>query len=183
MKVLKLLALAVLCAAPAEAGNRIELYGTHDRTSCFISEPVSPPIVQIHVFLAGDFNATGVRFTAPKPSCWVGATWLGDALRSGLAAGQSQGDWSIGFGKCVDTSAPYYIGAISYLISNQALACCEYDALPSVQFAWTDCEFVEYDLEESKSALINPDESCGCQAGTTLAIESTTWGKVKSLYR
>ena len=110
-----------------------------------------------------------------------GCDVAGDAIQQGLAAGNSQGDWSIGFGAC--RPSPFYIGAISYLISNQAEPCCTVDGLPSIQFAYTDCAFIEHQLDPTKPLVVNPDESCGCQDGITTATESTTWGKVKSLYR
>ncbi|HTL30383.1 MAG TPA: hypothetical protein VL282_14225, partial [Tepidisphaeraceae bacterium] len=134
MKYVLLIVLAlVLCAGSAMAQERIELSSARDATSCSISEPVSPPIVQVHVFVTGPDAATGVRFRVPKPDCWVGATWLGDALEPGLAAvGTSQTDWSVAFGGCKPT--PFYLGAVSYLISGQALPCCEVLVLPAQQF-------------------------------------------------
>ena len=120
-----LTAFGVLTAASAFAQDRIELYADVNRTSCAISEPLSPPIVQVHVFLVGPTDATGVRFKAPKPDCWVGATYLGDLLPTGYGMiGNSQTDWSVAFGRCVSATAGAYVGAISYLISNQAQACC-----------------------------------------------------------
>jgi hypothetical protein len=182
MKSVSLIALfALVHAAPALAQDRIELWADRNMSTCSISEPVSPPIVQIHVFVTGSMSVTGVRFTAPKPACWVGATWLGDAVQQGLAAGQSQGDWSVAFGACVPT--PFYIGAISYLISGQAQPCCLVDALPSVEFVFTGCDFGEHALGESKSVMVNPNETCGCQVATTTAVEATSWGRVKALYR
>lgn len=44
-----LTAFGVLTAASAFAQDRIELYADVNRTSCAISEPLSPPIVQVHV--------------------------------------------------------------------------------------------------------------------------------------
>jgi hypothetical protein len=48
---------------------------------------------------------------------------------------------------------------------------------------FTDCNFVEHPLEPSKSIVVNPNETCGCQVAVTTAVEATSWGRVKSLYR
>ena len=185
-----LLALAALvCASPAAAQNRIELHPDINMQSCAISEPLMPPIVQVYVFITGPSTATGARFVAAKPGCWLGATWLGDALPPGTAViGSSQSDWSLAFyaggWPCSGSQTPpIYIGAISYLISNQALPCCKVEALPGLAFSFTDCNFAEHPLEPSLPMIVNPDESCGCQGGILLATESATWGKVKALYR
>lgn len=187
MKSLLLALLLVVVAVPVFAQDRIELYADRQMAACSIVEPLSPPIVQVHIFLTGPVGATGVRFTAARPACWVGATWLGDALEPGnVNVSNSQYDWSIAFGGCTVSTEPYYIGAISYLISNQALPCCIVSAYPSdpmLYFKFTDCNFGEHQLEPTKSIVVNPNESCGCQSGIKLAVESTSWGKVKSLYR
>jgi hypothetical protein len=188
MKLLLLIVLAVaVFAAPAIAQDRIELYADRNASSCAIVEPVSPPIVQVHVFITGPVGATGVRFTAKKPECWVGATWLGDALEPGeLNASNSQYDWSIAFGGCTVPNEPYHIGAISYQISGQALPCCIVTAYPSAPlgyFVFSDCSFVEHTLEPTRTIVVNPNESCGCRSGFKLAVEETSWGRVKSLYR
>jgi hypothetical protein len=175
-----------LLSVPALAENRIELYSDTNRASCAISEPVSPPIVQVHVFITGTRDVTGVRFRAPKPDCWVGATWLGDLLPTGYGMiGNSQTDWSVAFGRCVSVTPAAYVGAISYLISGQASACCEVKALPAIQYVITDCSpnFPEYPLEQAKPLIVNPDNTCGCQGGLTTAVEPSTWGQVKALYR
>jgi hypothetical protein len=188
MKSFSLLALAALVyATPVAAQDRIELWADQNRSTCSISEPISPPIVQIHIFINGPVGATGVRFTAEKPACWLGATWLGDALVPGAVnVSNSQYDWSIAFGGCTVPNEPSYLGAISYLISNQALPCCIVDALPAGQlhyFMFTDCDFGEHSLEPTKSVVVNPNESCGCQSAVLTAVETTSWGRVKALYR
>jgi len=178
-----------ICVAPALAQDRIELWADENMSTCSISEPTSPPIVLVHVFVTGPTPANAVRFKAPKPDCWVGATWLGDRLEDGVVGlGSSQTDWSVawtaGAGGCTAANTlPVYLGAISYLISGQAQPCCKIDALPAGQFAWVDCDFVEHDLEPSRSVIVNPNETCGCQSGVTTAVESTSWGRVKALYR
>ncbi len=188
MKTVLSIALIAVCssllAVPALAQDRIELYADQQGTSCEIAEPTSPPIVQVHVFITGPTNVTGVRFKAPQPDCWVGATWLGDRTAFG-GIGNSQTDWSIGFGTCLSTAGGAYVGSIAYLISNQAQPCCVVTAVPAGEFVITDCSanFVAHDLEPTKSLVVNPSQACSCQSSLTTAVEPRTWGSVKALYR
>ena len=183
------LAAAVVHASPVIAQNRIELHPDINMAACAISEPLMPPIVQVYVFITGPMTATGARFAVPKPACWLGATWLGDALPPGTAViGTSQTDWSLAFyaggWPCSDSQTPpLYLGAISFLITNQAQACCHVDAVPGLDYAFTDCNYAEHPLETPVPMIVNPDNTCGCQGGILLATESTTWGRLKAMYR
>lgn len=180
---------AAAYASPVVAQNRIELHPDINMASCAISEPLMPPIVQVHVFITGPATATGARFAVPIPECWVGATWLGDALSPGTAViGTSQTDWSLAFyaggWPCSGSQTPpIYLGAISFLISNQAQTCCRVESVSGYAYQFTDCDFAEHPLEPGVPMIVNPDQSCGCQGGIYLATEPVTWGKVKSLYR
>lgn len=190
MKYLLVFILAVVVTtSPAAAQNRIELHPDINMAACAISEPLMPPIVQVYVFITGPATATGVRFSVPKPACWVGATWLGDALPPGTGSiGTSQTDWSLAFyaggWPCSGSNTPpLYLGAISYLISNQALPCCKVEPVQGLTYTFSDCNFAEHPLEPGVPMVINPDESCGCQGGIYLATHHATWGSVKALYR
>jgi hypothetical protein len=180
---------AAVCASPAVAQNRIELHPDINMGACAISEPLMPPIVQVYVFITGPATATGARFSVPKPGCWVGSTWLGDALPPGTAViGTSQSDWSLAFyhggWPCSGSQTPpIYIGAISFLISNQSQPCCHVEAVPGLAYSFTDCNFAEHPLEPGVPMVVNPDASCGCQGGILTATESVTWGRVKAMYR
>jgi len=180
---------AAVYASPVVAQNRIELHPDINMGACAISEPLMPPIVQVFVFITGPATATGARFAVPKPDCWVGSTWLGDALAPGTAViGTSQTDWSLAFyaggWPCSGSQTPpIYLGAISFLITNQALPCCKVEAVPGLTYAFSDCNFEEHVLEPSVPMMVNPDESCGCQGGILMATKTSTWGGVKAMYR
>jgi hypothetical protein len=179
---------ALVCASPAAAQNRIELHPDINMGACAISEPLMPPIVQVYVFMTGPATATGARFAVPKPACWVGSTWLGDALPPGTAVIGTQSDWSLAFyaggWPCSGSQTPpIYLGAISFLISNQSLPCCHVEAVPGLAYSFTDCNFAEHPLEPGLAMVVNPDESCGCQGGILAATEPVTWGRVKAMYR
>ena len=181
-------ALACLAfATPAATQNKIDLYADANRTSCQLSENVSPPVAQVHVFLSGPEKARGARFKAPKPDCWLGATWVGDTtlpVHAGFL--NSQIDWSLAFFPAALTCGagfqpPIYIGTINFLVSGQALPCCEMKAVAALQFVYTDCLLGEHPLATGRSVFVNGSVSCPCDG--PLATESSTWGRVKSLYR
>jgi hypothetical protein len=182
-----LIAACLAPATPAAGQNKIDLYADAQRASCHVSEDVSPPVVQIHVFLTGPEKARGARFKAPKPDCWLGATWVGDTTLP-VHAGfyNSQSDWSLTFFPAATSCGaafqpPIYIGTINFLVSGQALPCCEMKAMAALQFVYTDCTLDEHPLETGRSVFVNGNASCACDL--PLATESTTWGRVKSLYR
>jgi hypothetical protein len=189
MKITMLMCLAVLAyAVPAVAQDRIELYTDMNRTQCALSEQVDPPFVQIHVWLTGPIKATGARFAIPVPACWVGATPVGFTLNPAhLAIGSFQTDWSLGFfagsGACIAAhTPPIYVGAVNFVVSGQALPCCEVKPGPGVEYVFTDCSFGEYPLVNGgQHVFVNANASCPCMS--PVAAEPSTWGRVKSLYR
>lgn len=164
----------------AEAGvPKIDIYADVDQTSCELNDNVQPPVVFVYYFLSGATGATAVRFSAPKPACWLGATFAGDS-NPYVNFGTSQGDWSIGIAPC--RSGTVYLGKTAYLVSGQGTPCCQLSAVRSpYAFEYADCSFVTHPVATGQKLTINPDASCHCQQ--PLATEATTWGRVKSLYR
>jgi hypothetical protein len=168
------------------AQDKIELYSNFEGTECAISEIANPPL-KIYVWLTGPIQATGARFSVPKPACWQNATWVGDELSpSHLSIGNSQADWSIGFfagsGGCIAShTPPIFIGSIDFVAIGLSVPCCEVTAKPGFEFVFTDCAFSELPLSAGQSVFINANESCPCQSA--IATQPATWGRVKSLYR
>jgi hypothetical protein len=124
-------------------------------------------------------------FSAPKPSCFD-AEFLGEECYSDQYIGNTQTGLAILFGTCPSSwptrvllaKSTYYVGE-GY---SGATGCCFWWVLPApwamsgkVEFA--DCN--ETTVTGFGGALVfNPDDIY-C-AG--VPVESTTWGKVKSLY-
>jgi hypothetical protein len=175
---------AVLFATAATAqAARVDLYTDANRSGCEVSDQGAALHI-IYLVLAGNTSSTGVRFSAPKPDCWLGSTWAGDTIVQGGQIGNSQSDWSVGFGEC--KTLPFLFARVSYFATGGGLSCCQMLAKNSTPspgtFVWTDCGFGEYPLQpDGQKVVINPNSSCRCQ--NPLATEPTTWGRVKSLYR
>jgi len=179
--------LVSLFAAPySHAQNKLELFANVERTECEVSDNSGPAVVAVHAWVTGPIQGNVARFKAPKPACWQGATWVGDTLPvTSVAIGNSQIDWTVAFftgtGHCVpEHIPPIYVGAINFFVTGEALPCCEMVAMPFSP-GFVDCSFNELPLTAGQKVVINPDDTCRCQS--PLAIEATTWGRVKSFYR
>src|SRR5712675_3015079 len=94
-----LMCLILLMASTVRAQDRIDLYADLGRSSCEITDQSAFALVRVYVFLDGPVLSTGVRFKAPIPACWKGATWVGDSLPDAnhAAIGDSQSDWTVAF--------------------------------------------------------------------------------------
>jgi hypothetical protein len=174
----------VSCVVARAQTAKIDLYADNNRASCEIADQ-GTALHTVYVFMTGNASATGVRFAAPKPACWIGATWVGDQIVPGgsAAIGNSQGDWSIAWSPC--RPLPLLVGQINYFATGASSPCCDY--LPQAPgniltiFVWTDCSFEERPLTVGQKVVVNPSAACRCQS--PLATEPSTWGRVKSLYR
>lgn len=188
MKAMSLLSAALVILAGvvyAQTGGRVELYPDAQMSSCSLVDD-APGIVQVHMFHTNIREAAAIQYAAPKPECWEGATWLGDVIVFGLQTGNTQDEFfglSIGYQLCAQL--PVYIGYMSFVTSGTAQTCCVYSAVgasgaPSGLIEVVDCD--EHKLYGGANDLvINPDHTCPCQF--PVAVEATSWGAVKALYR
>lgn len=174
-----ILLFCVLRAAEADV-PKIDIYADMNHSSCELFDNVQPPVVLVYYFLSGAAQSNAVRFSAPRPACWLGATFAGDSGPH-TRVGNSQGDWSIAFGFCL--SGTVFLAQTAYLVSGQGVPCCQLSAVasPYGSFEYLDCSFRQFPVTTGQKLTINPDASCHCSQ--PLATEATTWGRVKSLYR
>ena len=182
--------LASFCPNARAQTVKIDLYSDANRTSCELSDQ-GTALRTIYLFAMGTSSISGLRLYAPKPDCWIGASWIADILPQPAGTlGNSQTDWNISYGIC--RTPPALAGQINYLATGGSLPCCLAsakdpgnitDEVGNVihRFVWYDCAFGEHTLQPGQSLVINPDNSCRCQS--PLAAENSTWGRVKSLYR
>jgi len=180
------LLLTLLATSPlhAQTTERITLYADKLGTDCSIAD-VGVRTVYVYMIHEGTGTRVLSEFRAPKPDCWTGAIWDSDELNGatiGGLAGYSQGsDLTAVYVGCLPL--PVYIGRMVFEATGAAEPCCRYAVLPSVfepsSVLTADCEFAQVPILGG-SAVINENASCPCSP--PLAFESTTWGRVKSLY-
>jgi hypothetical protein len=179
--VLTAMLLVISFSTASFAAAHIDIYADVNHTICALYDNVQPPVVFVYYFLSGASESTGVRFAAFKPACWIGASWAGDNSPY-ISIGTTQTDYSLGLGACMHGTV--YLGKTAYVVSGTGTPCCQVEAGISVDhhFVYTICNFGELPLSPGGAKVtINPNASCPCQV--PVAIESSTWGRVKSLYR
>jgi hypothetical protein len=180
----------LLTASPSSPDTlgRIELAADAGGTNCNIVD-TAPAVIHVHMLITQALAINGVQFRAPKPACWVGATWLADSNVFPAHIGDTQNDprgLSIGFGPC--RSSPVYLGSMIYTIQGQALPCCLYPVLKAIVDGRPDlptpimvaCDDMMHGIAPG-FAVVNPGPGCYCIS--PVPVDDTTWGAVKALYR
>ncbi len=154
----------------AQRDDRISLWADDDRTYCGLI--ATPGIVSVYMFHTGSEPASALQFSAPKPECWRGATWMADVITSGfLAIGNSQTDLSIAYtGPVIGClQPPIYLGRIDYVVSDSTPSCCVYRVAPaptSPPAIWVaDCHYQVHEVFAGSGVTINPNSSCPCHVG------------------
>ncbi len=191
MRVVLLVVAGILVFAAAwgaaQTQGRVTLTADVGGVTCNIEDVA--PLVYVHMLVTERADVAAVHFAAPKPSCWVGATWLGDNISFPVVIGDSQNNYiyglSIAFGDCLDS--PIYLGAIVYWTQGQALPCCWYpvvktdDGYPNIPTpVMSTCDYRAAGINAG-SAVINAQPECSCDE--PVAVEEATWGAVKALYQ
>jgi hypothetical protein len=181
MKRFGLLVISLLALAAPAFGQVgvLGIYADDQGNNCNISDPggvLSNNVNVVHKFDPGD-GATAVRFRIDPP---VGANWTFLAFSTIYTPSGSVGtDISIGYGTCTQLTTLVGTAIISSVTPSPACG----QVIISPGFTATvlaaDCSFNEFPMPTPGKGIANPDGTCQCN----IAVEETTWGKVKSLYR
>jgi hypothetical protein len=186
------IAMILVCwhgVAASQVVGRMELTSDAQGTSCVIDDS-APGVMSVHMFIRDAGDVLAVQFGAPKPACWVGATWLGDVIPWVVKVGDTQFNdprgLSVAFGFC--NPSPVYLGSIDYITSGLALPCCEYpivkvptDLYPEIEGPiMIVCPNSEEVIGFGAGAVINVDATCDCMQA--LPTETSTWGAIKEIY-
>lgn len=191
--ILSLMFAALLLGAVQIAANptwppqgHITPYADAAGTSQIIENPQG--VVHIYFIVThgpGLVPTYGCQFSAPKPSCFD-AEFIGEEYYSAQYFGNTQTGLAIVFGSCSGSwptqvllaRTTYYVGE-GY---SGATGCCFWWVVPSPSAPSGTIEFVDCNdtlvIGYGGTLVFNPDDNY-C-AG--VPVESTTWGKVKSLY-
>jgi hypothetical protein len=164
--------------ASAAVAPRIDLYADVTMSGCEIIDD-GTAYRSVYVFVSG-VDVSGVSFAAPQPECWAGATYIGDVTSLGRV-GNSQTGVVVVF-DCIN--APLLVLEILYFATGGESTCCRYRLFPDPLTGnrYWDCHYREWNgWASGETVVINPDASCHCQQ--PVATETSTWGRVKSLYR
>jgi len=181
-----LLVLSANSLVQAQTTEKIALYADQAGTDCSISDTRVRTIIVYMIHLGSGSRSYDV-FRAPKPECWTGATWVGEVINAFVFSGSTQGAGvEVGYGPCMPL--PIYVGKMFYEATGAAQECCTYPVLPHGYPALylppgiltLECQGSHYIPIIGGSAVINENSSCPC--APPLAVNSATWGRIKSLY-
>ena len=149
----------------------------------------TPGLMRVTVLHVNSPGATWSRFGAPVSSCMYGMTWLSDAAVFPGTVGNSQEGVSIDYGRCL--TGTFQILAIDYFVQGFTEECCFYHVLPAAGAASGEIEVGnckdDVVFVGGLFDIINSSPSCWCppppDACYPVAVESSTWGKIKILYQ
>lgn len=170
-------------AAPALAGvGNLGVYGDNVGSTCNITDNGGNGQVLtyiIHTMVPGD-GATLSRWRIEPPA---GATWNLLFFQNNPAfviVGSAIDDLSVAYGVCQQETA---LLGTAFWTSSVAGPPCSWvtikAALSQAFVLATDCNFGEVEIPKPGQAVVNPTGLCQCD----IAVQPTTWGQVKALYR
>lgn len=161
-------------------GDTIGLYADNQGLNCNIVDD-QPNLLQIYVLHGSPGGATAAQFSAPKPACMTGATYMSDTVW--FAVGNSQTGIAVGYGSCL--TGTIWLMSINYFVQGTSEACCIYPVLPDPNagpggaILVQDCDY-NLVFAVGLAATVNGNSSCPC--GYPVPVEGTTWGALKALY-
>ena len=164
-------------------GGTIGLYSDPAGTSCqAVDDGVG--ILKAYVIHSGSAGASACSFSAPLPSCMIGAAWGGDERRLPVTLGDSQKGVAVGYGTCRE--GPVHVLTINVVTSGKTTQCCPFRVLPQplVESGKIEGVICHRDVVYPTGGVltINGDAFCAC-TGNTAPVEPASWGRVKALYR
>lgn len=164
MKKILLLMLMMVFSSSLAFGQPdvIGLYSDATGSGCNVVDSGSG-FVEFYVIHNAPSGALVSQWSAPKPVCMAGATYLTD-VTSYAVIGNSQTGVMLGYSVCL--TGPNHVMTIRYFGTGGSLACCNYPVLPdpaavSGQIEVVDCSVVVGYATGSK-ATVNGNVSCPC---------------------
>ena len=136
------------------------LFSDPQGLDCTIND-TSLGILNVYVVHTQAAGVTSATFSAPKPACMTGATWIVDSHVFPVAIGTSQSGVAVGYGACL--SSPIHVMTITYLSQGTTTPDCPYQVLPSPfdGLTITDCDFNDWEGQVS-TTYINSSLPCAC---------------------
>jgi hypothetical protein len=176
-------ALLALCASPvfAQVGGPA-FYADAAGTSCNITVPTGVPF-NVYVVHSSIGGATGGQWMFDPTTIDPNLTYIGGSAGPAaiLVIGSPQAGVSLAYGGCVNGAL--HVWTFNFFSVAGVPACTYLELLhdPAAQTPGVisvDCIFAEISVDPGEG-IMNANASCDC----VVAAQTTTWGKVKSLYR
>lgn len=183
--------LALLISVSPAAAGVINLYSSPG--SCGALEAPGPITVYVEHDPYG--NATAVRFKL-EPGPGMTMTYVSEVHYLPRTFGDAQTGMTVCYNGCI--GAPVVLAAVTYMRYGTSADCSTLRVVPypgAETVEGMDCNF-QPRAETIRDFLVStPSAGCGCPSPrldpgtplafdcTPLAIEQTTWGRIKALYR
>jgi hypothetical protein len=144
--------------AAAQAGA-ICLFADPTGTDCTITDE-SAGTLTIYVVHTLTTGAMGSQFSAPKPSCMAGVTWISDEAMFPVTLGNSQTGVSIGYGTC--HSGPVHVLSMTYMTSGTTETHCLYRVRPHPADSFVQMVDCSENLLEADAGRVYLNSDLGC---------------------
>ena len=184
---LLVLAGAIPHVVEAAVGGRLALYSDAGLAQCTLTD-TSPGVADVYVVhsVQGSpvvvLGVVGISF-ALTPSAGFDGTWLEDIVPAGLGANGTSPS-----GKRVASLTCWFndklLLHVRYQMQGGSSSCSFLQAVPYPGDPWIEaltCGYGESIPVDGDRIFVNPDSSCPCDV--PVATESTTWGRIKAMYR
>jgi hypothetical protein len=173
MKRMLLLLVSLLLISNAASADHIGVYSDASGASCSLGNAnvFNPTATVIQKFTTG---ATGSRFKVNFPS---GTMFFGFNTPY-VPVGTLTVDLSVGYGQCL--SGSIVLGTINAIYGAGTGQVLPADLQQCI--IYTNCLFAEIPATGGSFA-VGGFSNCNGNSGCTVAVEPSTWGNVKSLYR
>jgi hypothetical protein len=167
-----------------------EFIGVFDDSTgcpCGIFDKV-PGLVTIAVLHVNSSGTTGSRFAVPQSAC-MELVWLAEVSVFPGTTGNSQTGISIDYGQC--HTGTFQVLTIQYFGSGLTEDCCYIEVLPDPSALSEHIEIINCNKEtvfisEFRDRINTDGVLCYCDWEPVcypVATESSTWGKIKALYK
>ena len=166
------------------ADDKLELFADEGMTQCALVDN-APGIKSVHIFHTGTMPRIGSHFSVAT-FCWTGASWVADYVNPQFyyVGGGLQSDAFISYNECREP--PFYIGRIDYYSPGSEATCCPFyvrnGGTHAQSIEVTDCSPNLLYAAQGRTVVVNPGPDCPDCSGT-VSIQSTTWGRIKAMYR
>jgi hypothetical protein len=154
----------ILAGASAQTGT-ICLYADPQGTQCSISD-TAPGLLSVYVIhdpLSTPSGAGAIEFSAPKPDCMVGATWVADSSPLPMSSihGNSQTGITLAYGDCI--SAPTHVLTVQYMVSGSSQSDCAYAVIPRPELAVISVVTCGSDYVQAVGGVTYVNSTIACQ--------------------
>jgi hypothetical protein len=162
-----------------QSQGAILLFSDSTYTDCHLEDSGSRNHT-VYVVHVDDVGAVASEFTILNDGA-TGLSYLGETVPWPVAIGNSQTGLSVSYEMCL--SGSILVCSIEFLGDGTSPTCSSLRPVgPSlgIPVGSVDCSYFKAYPVEGR-LVVNPDGTCPC--GPPVPVESTTWGRVKALYR